>query len=1107
MFEQDVLDAGDLMDVDLQPSMAHMMSEFGQTKPAPEISSAERQQLLQEEFERILMSALQEAHLGPNAEEPPIIEDTFLDVDDEDDDECVDLDTAEDSSYFPYPNKTVMLLDVLDNMPRCRFTSAQMSLILHFAKSLGVAHVPSLKGLRKTQKQLQTDCGYQPVKVVSSLGNIFYTNDIREAIAQDLSNPLVAAHMQPYVEENDSVSEMYQAERFMEYTPEQLTPMFSKGHKRFWIEEVVQLSNKTFIIPHTWIIRNGVLTTDASIVTRAPDGRWNLTDEESIFNADDLELDYSDILAQFGPVLVWTEGSPVPPMPNKLRDLVDDDEDLIVVMVTPWADDVSGNKSKQYNKHMNMYAQNSCLPGRLLQQEFHVHYISASPHASSAEQFATFRDQVKSTETEPVRCFNAHTKRKCRVILRAPGLPADNPQQSEEACHMGEKETHEVYHDCHMPGIARNATEIRTELNEQLRLATLGQDTAIAARQRASGTKDKITEYWIQKALTLVAEIKEKEPRRASSEIALQVKKWLEEQPGDKMNPLLDITGLDPSQDTPVELLHTVLLGVIKYIWHFMNTKQWSDQDRHLLAIRLQSTDISGLTIPPIRASYMFQYKNNLIGKHFKTLMQTLAFHVHDMCTPEEFTLIKAAGDLGARLWIPVIDDMNGYLKDLKVAIANLLDGWDSVDPLRIIVKIKLHLLAHFPDDIRRFGPAVRFATEIQEAYNTVFRLCSINSNHLAPSRDIAQKFAGMDRVKHLLCGGFWKQPSSRNWTHPGAAVTKVLVDDPVFQRHLGWVSSDTVEPGTIKEAARKTNPPVFWHATKAASHWTSGPPPGPESVWRIGRYLITQKGDRVSKMSWVFADFDGKPVLGRITEILSGSNALITLEHFVYTEEAHPEFGWPTVRRPRGTEITVQKLPSFLVLEAKSIRFVCSVQHDCRHGECQPSVMGKQRQERQDTTLDRSLISHHDDDHFVLNMAGIHNFMELRRVLPQALTTLKPLNVDRVGFHKDISMRAQSLGTQKRTQTAERRRATTAKKKEEAAKAAELAAVAEAAARRAEADEEIYDEVDEPDRDEPEDEDEHEGHSSEDEEESEDGEDDEDYIARRPRKRKRRGM
>ncbi|KAJ7192259.1 hypothetical protein GGX14DRAFT_537765 [Mycena pura] len=1036
------------MDTGLAPvNLAHLMEELGGA-PEPEVLGPEATRLLlQQEFERMLEDAYQETHLGAGVEDQ-FVADELPKIGDEDDDEdtyCFDSELVENDEYFPYPNKTIMLLDIMDNLPRCRFTGDQISLILHFATKLGVANVPSLKSFRKIQKTLQLSCGNKPKKSTSHLGNIFYMNDIRETLAADMANPLVAPHLHFYPEETTGpISETFQAERWMEYTPSQLTPMHSRGNKRFWIEEIAQLFDGRFVIPHTWIVRNGELTADVSFVARTGDGRWKLEDglEQTVnLKALDLQDDFDFIHAVFGNELSWVDARDVPPMPNSMRELVEEDEDLFVIMVSPWADDVSGNRSKQYNKHMNMCAGNGCLPGRMLQQEFHIHYISTSPHASSAEQFATFRDHVRCTETAPVKCFNAATKRKCRFIIRTPGLTGDNPQQSDEASHMGEsslpkkeKETEKLYHECHLAGVARNVAEIRENLEKQLRMARHGDKKGIEDLQRSTGTKDKITQHWIEALLKKVTALRLESPRRTKDDIASELQIWLDQQPGDKFNPLLDITGLDPSQDTPVELLHTVLLGVVKYIWHILNTSQWSDADRHLLAIRLQSTDISGLTVPPLRAGYMIQYRNNLIGKHFKTLTQTLTFHVHKICNPEQFVLIKAAGDLGPRLWVPEIDNMDKYIAQLKIAVANLLDAFDAVDPLRILVKIKLHLLAHLPDDIRRFGPSIRFATEIYEAYNGVFRLCSIYSNRLAPSRDISLKFAAMDR-----------DHTSKQWIQAGGAVQKVLQADPVFQRHLGWVPHAEIDPGKIKPQAAGKNPVVRWEETVASRFWTENSAPVPDSQWKRGTSASTDSGDNAPLGSWVFCRDSGqKTIIGRVHELLIGPRSLVTIERFILTSTPHVDFGWPVLRRPHGSEITEQGIGSYLVLDTIFLQHLCSVQHDCRMGECQPTLSGREFQEREATGREIQLIKHTDDDHFVLNLSAFHNFVRVCRALPRHFTELSPIIQDRVEFHKQASLKAQATGTTKRQQAAARKRERAEAKKREASEA-------EAAAQRAE--------------------------------------------------------
>ncbi|KAJ7189337.1 hypothetical protein B0H12DRAFT_957576, partial [Mycena haematopus] len=93
---------------------------------------------------------------------------------------------------------------------------------------------------------------------------------------------------------------------------------------------------------------------------------------------------------------------------------------------------------------------------------------------------------------------------------------------------------------------------------------------------------------------------------------------------------------------------------------------------------------------------------------------------------------------------------------------------------------------------------------------------------------------------------------------------------------------------------------------------------------------------------------------------------------------------------------------------------FVFSVQHDCRKGKCQPTVVGEHLQEREATTLDRQLIQHSDDDSFVVNMAALHNFVELVKVLPKTLTELQYLQTDRERFHRKCAIKATESRTKK---------------------------------------------------------------------------------------------
>lgn len=138
------------------------------------------------------------------------------------------------------------------------------------------------------------------------------------------------------------------------------------------------------------------------------------------------------------------------------------------------------------------------------------------------------------------------------------------------------------------------------------------------------------------------------------------------------------------------------------------------------------------------------------------------------------------------------------FQSDVETATANVLDLFALIDPSKMTSKLKLHLLVHLKADILRFGPLVGVISETFECFNAIFRFCSIYSNHLAPSRDIASQLASQEVLKCRLTGGWWPA-SNGEWKRSGPSVRNFIHDHPTLQALVGWTNNEKLINGRLQ--------------------------------------------------------------------------------------------------------------------------------------------------------------------------------------------------------------------------------------------------------------------------------------------------------------------
>ncbi|RDB27987.1 hypothetical protein Hypma_002121 [Hypsizygus marmoreus] len=496
--------------------------------------------------------------------------------------------------------------------------------------------------------------------------------------------------------------------------------------------------------------------------------------------------------------------------------------------------------------------------------------------------------------------------------------------------------------------------------------------------------------------------------------------------------------GLDPHHDTPVEILHVILLGFVKYLWRdvVQNQLKKKQDKKDLLETRLSSLNVSGLGISPLAGHTLVQYSGSLTGRDFRAIAQVAPFVIYDLVSPECLATWVALSKLIPLIWQPDIDDVNTHLPLLEKEITNFLlcaARWTN----RWFNKPKFHILVHLVDHIRQFGPAILFATEAFESFNAIIRAKSVHSNRHAPSRDIAYGFAQGNRIRHILSHGLFvlqplrktpdNQPTSSNprfsrnvsdWKAAGAGPRSLVSAPNTVTQYLGLGQKATQIQHGICTSDKA--PPRLFANTLTGQQLPGSFGESGQRKFRTNVEVQLFNGDCCRVGDHVVARDHQQPNVTFIANVVEIIQQVGSVSDMSRTPDAILVQTATTSRSavPYGMP-AIDLQDEWRLLSMADVICTVNAQHNCAENRCTDSGTQPVYQERQLTEHTRPIIQHsRNPRQLVLNTAQMRD----ARYLQKFRIASEPLDAEEIleqSVFTEIAIRkAASKVVQKEKQT-----------------------------------------------------------------------------------------
>ncbi|KAL1713292.1 hypothetical protein EV715DRAFT_267348 [Schizophyllum commune] len=627
------------------------------------------------------------------------------------------VDKEDDREWSPWNGKADCLMDILSAFPRSSMSNSQLETISWFCRAIGCeTALPSVKQVHDHRDAILACAGAATEVVEGSLGNIYCVNDLGKILQHEWANPCVRPNIDDYPVEyspNDVFDRQAQGQRWCREVHGNLSaPMYrGPGDQDFFVDEPALVDSHDgapYVAMVTrWFKRDGVvwgrghaMECDSSRKEYIIDGALCLE-----FKGSDLLLNYVSLTklhpkhrlpspdqirgvkcggALADNMMPWNE-----PLPNPWR-IKANGKRVFTPPIEVYCDDTSGNQSKRWNKHNSFLFTLAGLDPKYAHLMYHIHFLATSNIAPPLEMLERIIDMLVDLRENGVEAYDyVHRE----VVLLAPWILnklGDNPMQSELSSHIGTRgkchcricnlhrdcpagrsEQQRIYDSLSL-GSPRNRDDTREILKRQLDCFLRGAPTSAGSIATATGVKDQYFDHFSTKLGQACSEEKDKAHRlrqagdeedadKVTANLAALMRELRDDMPADLFNPGLRIPGLDPNADTPVEVLHTVLLGFVKYFWRDAISLLDDGKKKRLIA-RLDSLDVFELGLPPLRGQTLVQYAGSLTGHDFRVIAQVAPAVLFDLVDNNRYEAWLALCRLTPLALRPELKSLEAYL-------------------------------------------------------------------------------------------------------------------------------------------------------------------------------------------------------------------------------------------------------------------------------------------------------------------------------------------------------------------------------------------------------------------------------------------------------------